>query len=208
MDCERLGVPQNSNIGVIGKIRLGAASQEQFIRSSEQTHNMPEDQVQKHIDLIAKHELDFLARRTHTERIGDSIAGFAGNLSFVSIHVLIFAGWIAVNTLHNAYIRHFDPVPFSLLGTILAFEAILLASFILMRQARMNRRADERNHLMLQILLLTEKEITAALGIDRQIAKQLGLENVANSTEITQLSQRTSIDDMAQTIKENLPPTE
>jgi hypothetical protein len=72
----------------------------------------------------------------------------------------------------------------------------------------MNRRADERNHLMLQILLLTEKEITAALGIDRQIANQLGLENVANGTEITELSQRTSIDDMAQTIKENLPPTE
>jgi uncharacterized membrane protein len=169
---------------------------------------MPENHVQKHIDLIAKHELDFLAQRTPTERIGDSIAGFAGNLAFVGIHVLIFAGWIAVNTLHNAHIRHFDSAPFSLLGTILAFEAILLASFILMRQARMNRRADERNHLMLQILLLTEKEITAALGIDRQIAKQLGLENVANGAEIKELSQRTSIDDMAQTIKENLPPTE
>jgi uncharacterized membrane protein len=168
---------------------------------------MPENHVQKHIDLIAKHELEFLARRTLTERIGDSIAGFAGNLAFIGIHVLIFAGWIAVNTQQNAY-RHFDPAPFSLLGTILAFEAILLASFILMRQARMNRRADERSHLMLQILLLTEKEITAALGIDRQIAKQMGLENVANSTEIRELSQRTSIDDMAQTIKENLPPTE
>ena len=113
-----------------------------------------------------------------------------------------------MNTQQNAYTRRFDPAPFSLLGTILAFEAILLASFILMRQARMNRRADERNHLMLQILLLTEKEITAALGIDRQIAKQLGLENFANGTEIRELSQRTSIDDMAQTIKDNLPPTE
>jgi uncharacterized membrane protein len=169
---------------------------------------MPENHVQKHIDLIAKHELEFLARRTRTERIGDSIAGFAGNLAFIVIHVLILAGWIAVNAPQNSYTRHFDPAPFSLLGTILAFEAILLASFILMRQARMNRRADERNHLMLQILLMTEKEITAVLGIDRQIAKQLGLENVANSTEITELSQRTSIDDMAQTIKEDLPSTE
>jgi uncharacterized membrane protein len=169
---------------------------------------MPENQVQKHIDLIAKHELEFLAGRTQTERIGDSIAGFAGNLAFIGIHVLIFAGWIAVNTQQNTLTRHFDPAPFPLLGTILAFEAILLASFILMRQSRMNRRADERNHLMLQILLLTEKEITAALGIDRQIATQLGLENVANGTEIRELSQRTSIEDMAQTIKDNLPPTE
>ena len=169
---------------------------------------MPENHVQKHIDLIAKQEIEFLARRTPTERIGDTIAGFAGSLAFVSIHVLIFAGWIAVNTLHNGYIRHFDPAPFSLLGTILAFEAILLASFILMRQARISRRADERNHLMLQVLLLTEKESTAALGIDRQMAKQMGLENVADSTDIRELSQQTSIDDVAQTIKENLPPTE
>jgi uncharacterized membrane protein len=169
---------------------------------------MPENHVQKHIDLIAKQEIEFLARRTPTERIGDTIAGFAGSLAFVSIHLLIFAGWIAVNTLHDGYFRHFDPAPFSLLGTILAFEAILLASFILMRQARISRRADERNHLMLQILLLTEKEITAALGIDRQMAKQMGLENVADSTDIRELSQQTSIDDVAQTIKENLPPTE
>jgi hypothetical protein len=40
------------------------------------------------------------------------------------------------------------------------------------------------------------------------MAKQMGLENVADSTDIRELSQQTSIDDVAQTIKENLPPTE
>jgi hypothetical protein len=52
----------------------------------------------------------------------------AGNLAFIGIHVLIVAGWIAVNTQQYANTRRFDPAPFSLLGTILAFEAILLAS--------------------------------------------------------------------------------
>lgn len=89
-----------------------------------------------------------------------------------------------MNILTIAHIRHFDPMPYSLLATFVAFEAILLASFILMQQSRMSRRADERDHLMLQILLLTEKEITAVLGIDRQIARQVGLEKVANSTEV------------------------
>jgi len=41
-----------------------------------------------------------------------------------------------------------------------ALEAILLASFILMRQVRIWRRSEEREHLMLQILLLSEKELT------------------------------------------------
>jgi uncharacterized membrane protein len=167
---------------------------------------MPQNHMQAHIDLIAQHEQDFLAQRTATERLGDQLASFVGSLAFVVIHLLLFIGWIAFNTLTITGPHHFDPAPFSLLGTIVALEAILLASLILMRQARMSRRAEERDHLMLQILLLTEKEITAVLGVDRKIAEQVGLENVANTKEIRELSQQTSIDDVAQTIKDSLPP--
>lgn len=169
---------------------------------------MSQSHVQEHIDVIAKHEQEFYAQRTHSERLGDAIAGFAGSLSFVGIHLFLFASWIVVNTLNIAHIRHFDPAPYSLLATFVALEAILLASFILMRQSRMSRRADEREHLMLQILLLTEKEITAVLAMDRQVAKHVGLEKLANNEEIVELSQHTSIEDVAQTIKENLPSAE
>jgi len=164
--------------------------------------------VQEHVDLIARHEQEFLAQRTRSERIGDAIAGFAGNLIFVSIHLAVFALWIAVNTLRLPYLRHFDPAPFSLLSTIITLEAILLASFILMRQARIGRRAEEREHLMLQILLLTEKEITAVLSVDRKIASQIGLSRVADHPDIEELSQHTSIEDVAQTIRDNLPAAE
>ena len=169
---------------------------------------MPQTHIQQHIDLIAQHEQDFLAKRTRAERLGDSIAAFAGSFSFVGVHIVLFFSWIAANTLSIPHLSHFDPPPFSLLGTFVALEAILLASFFLMRQSRMGRRSDERDHLLLQILLLTEKEITAVLGMDRQIAKQVGLEKVANNPELKELSQHTSIDDMAQTIKEALPAAE
>ena len=166
---------------------------------------MSQEHIQEHVDLIAKHEQEFLARRTLSERIGDSIASFTGSLAFVLLHLVLVAAWIAINTLTIPGIRHFDPAPFSLLGTILAFEAILLASFILMRQTRMSRRADERDHLMLQILLLSEKETTAVLTMNREIAAKIGLQRMAGDKEIEQLSQHTSIDDVAQTIKESLP---
>jgi uncharacterized membrane protein len=166
---------------------------------------MSQGHIQEHVDLIAKHEQEFLARRTTVERLGDAIASFAGSLAFVVLHIAVFVVWIAVNTLSTLPIRHFDPAPYSLLGTFLALEAILLSSFILMRQTRIGRRADERDHLMLQILLLAEKEITAILGMDRQIAGSMGLQKVAKDKEIEQLAQQTSIDDVAQTIKESLP---
>lgn len=166
---------------------------------------MAPSHVQEHIALIAKHEQEFLARRTLTERIGDVIAAFAGSLTFVGAHVLVFLGWIAVNSVRVGRIPHFDPPPFSLLGTLVALEAILLASFILMRQSRMGRRADERDHLVLQVLLLTERELTAVLAIDRQIAARVGLETVANTDRVRDLAQETSIDDVARAIEEGVP---
>jgi uncharacterized membrane protein len=161
--------------------------------------------LQEHIELIAKHEQDFLTRRTASEKLGDRMAAFIGSLTYVAVHVIIFALWIIFNTLPVLSLHPVDPFPFPLMDTCLAFEAILVASFILMRQSRMSRRAEERDQLMLQILLLTEREITAVLGMERQIAERMGLHKIAEDEEITQLSQATSIDEVAHTIKESLP---
>jgi uncharacterized membrane protein len=166
---------------------------------------MPQQPVQEHVDLIAKHEQDFLARRTLAERVGDGVAAFAGTPTFVMLHLVLFASWTLVNTTTIGGISHFDPLPFSLLGTLVALEALLLASFILMRQARIGRRAEERDHLMLQILLLTEKEMTAVIVVTQRIATHLGVPHVANSAELDGLAQNTSIDDIAQAIERSLP---
>jgi uncharacterized membrane protein len=167
---------------------------------------MPQNHVQSHIDLIAQHEQEFLSQRSLSDRLGDRIAVMAGSLSFVAAHLLLFVVWIALNTV--PHMRPFDPPPFSLFATIVGLEAILLASFLLMRQTRVSRRAEERDHLMLQLLLLTEKEVTAVLSLERQIAKRLGLEEAANRSELRELSRETSIEEMAQTIKEALPTSD
>ncbi len=164
----------------------------------------PSSHLRDHIEIVAKHEQEFLKQRTSAERLGDSLGALIGSLTFVTIQLCGFAAWVLINTLRIARFPHFDPFPFPLLNTILALEAILLASFIVMRQSRISRRAEEREHLILQMLLLTEKEITAVLGVDRQIAGRVGLTDVAKDNEIEQLSQRTSIDEVAQRLKEQL----
>jgi uncharacterized membrane protein len=161
--------------------------------------------LREHIDIVVKHEEEFLARRNMAERVGDLLGSFVGSLFFIGIHSIWFVAWILVNTLQIAAIPHFDPFPYDLLDTIVAIEAIFLASFIVMRQGRSSRRSDERDHLILQLLLLAEKELTAVLQIERQIAAKVGLAEVARDAEITQLSQKTSIEEVAQTIKESMP---
>jgi uncharacterized membrane protein len=159
--------------------------------------------LREQIELIARHEQEFLARRTRSERLGDAIGASIGSLWFIGVHVCWIGAWIALNTLHATH--HFDPSPFPRLDSVLAIEAIFLASFIVMRQGRLGRRSDERDHLILQILILTEREITAVLGIERQLAARLGLQKVASDENLEQLSQDTPIDEISQKLQEQLP---
>ena len=89
--------------------------------------------VQEHIETIARHEQEFYAKRSRADKIGDAVAGFAGNFAFVLIHLAVFIVWMFVNTAYVGAVPHFDPAPFAMLDTVVALEAILLASFILMR---------------------------------------------------------------------------
>jgi uncharacterized membrane protein len=160
--------------------------------------------VQEHIETIARHEQEFYAKRSRAEKIGDTVAGFAGNFAFVLIHLFVFAVWMLVNTTHIGPIPHFDPAPFAMLDTVVALEAILLASFILMRQSGLAKRSDERDHLMLQILLLTEREVSAIVKMNQQIAERIGLGAISTDEEIKEMAKPTSIDNVAQTIQKNL----
>jgi uncharacterized membrane protein len=161
-------------------------------------------QVQEHIDTIARHEREFYEKRSRADKVGDLVAGFAGNYAFVLIHLGIFAIWIFINTVDLKGIPHFDPTPFAMLDTIVALEAILLASFILMRQSGLARRADERDHLTLQILLLTEREVSTLIRMNRQIAEHIGLGSLSADEEIQEMAEPTPIDNVAQIIQENL----
>lgn len=162
------------------------------------------EHVQEHIDLIARQEQEFAQQRTAAERASDAIALFAGSIPFVVLHLVWFGAWMLWNILPALRGLRFDPYPFAMLDTIVAMEAILLASFILMRQARIGRRADEREHLMLQVLLLTEKETTALLQINRELAERFGMHAVAQDKDVAALSEETSIEQVAETIRENL----
>jgi uncharacterized membrane protein len=164
-------------------------------------------QTQSHIDAIVRQEEEALERRTGSERFADGVGQFAGSLPFVLFHLVLLAAWILVNNGEFRSLRPFDPYPFPLLGMIVAMEAVLLSSFILMRQNRMMRRGELRNHLNLQIDLLAEREITKLLQMVRALCGQMGLKDILGDKEIRELSQTTSIESLSQTLEDRLPGT-
>jgi uncharacterized membrane protein len=161
--------------------------------------------AQPNIDAVARQKQKAVDERTRPERASDGIAGFAGSMAFVPMHGVILLGWILVNTGRVVGIRPFDPYPFGLLAMIVAVEAVVLLSFILMRQNRMAKWAERRDHLTLQVDLLTEKEVTKLLHLVRAICGHLGLKDLADDKELNELSQRTSVDSLTERLENTLP---
>ena len=170
---------------------------------------MTEDskQSESHIDSIVRQEEEALERRSSSERLADAVGVFAGSLLFIVLHLGLVIAWLVVNSGEIPGIRPFDPHPFSLLGVIVAVEAVILSSFILMRQNRMMRRGERRDHLNLQVDLLAEKEITKVLQMVHAICGHMGLQNIMADKEIHELSQTTSIESLSQTLEDRLPGT-
>jgi uncharacterized membrane protein len=144
-------------------------------------------------------ELDEAARanRTFGQRAVHAIAQFCGSMPFVWINLVLFAGWIATNTVPGW--KHFDPFPYTFLTLAVSLEAIFLSTFILISQNEEARLADRRNALDLQINLLAEQENTKMLKMLDQIAKKVGAD-VASDPSIKVLEQATRPEKLAEQI--------
>jgi uncharacterized membrane protein len=157
-----------------------------------------ETNVEKVVQLEAEQEKHVAP----ANRLSEAIARFAGTNAFVLVQLVCVGLWIIINT--GAIVDPFDPYPFVLLGMLLALEAVLLTSFVLIRQNRMGQIADRRAHLDLQINLLAEKESTKVLQLLQRMSREMGIEQLVTDRETKELSRDTEIEDVARDLKENL----
>ena len=125
----------------------------------------------RNVEVVARLDEVAKSKRTPTDCVVDAITDFCGRMTFVWVHVVWFGVWIVYNVLHG--VSHFDPYPFQLMTLVVSLEAIFLSTFILISQNRQNRLAERRNHLDLQINLLSEQENTKMLTMLDAICKHL-----------------------------------
>lgn len=159
--------------------------------------------IRRNIEAVAKLEENFVKNRSFGDKVADWIGGFSGSAAFVLLHVVVYGLWILINVKLIPGVRVFDPYPFLLLSVVVSIEAIFLSTFVLMKQNRMSRRADQRDHLDLQINLLAEREMTTVLQLLRSISVRLGVP--ASGEHIEDLMAETSVAEVARQISENLP---
>ena len=158
------------------------------------------------IDTIVRLESEQEERLSRTDQLSEAIGEFAGTTTFVAIQLVWASGWILINSRLFSFFPSFDPFPFPLLSMIMALEAVLLTGFVLIRQNRMNQKADQRSHLALQINLLAEKEATKVIQLLHRIGRHMGIEEDVSDRESRELGKDTEVEDLARDLRNNLGP--
>ncbi len=164
----------------------------------------PPGAVRKNIETVAALEAQFTRGLGRADRIADGIAKLSGSVHFVIFHLVWFTFWVVANTGAIPALPRFDPYPYVLLSVIVSCEAVLLSTFVLMKQNREARRNDSRDHLNLQIDMLAEREITKLLQMQIAVCRRLGIATAASGLEIQELSRETPVQDLAAELKERI----
>ena len=98
------------------------------------------------------------ARQNIIQRAADWVANFSGSLSFLIIHIVLFALYILLNVGLFRW-GNFDPFPFGLLTMVVSLEAIILSTLLLYSQNRQAARDRVRADIEYEVNLKAELQI-------------------------------------------------
>lgn len=171
--------------------------------AKQQDNSKLQELTATNVEAIAQMESDAQLKRGLGSRLSDSITQFGGSMPFVYLHITWFVIWILWNQLplipDNLRI---DPFPFTFLTFVVSLEAIFLSTFILISQNHEERLARRRNHLDLQINLLSEVENSKMLRMLEAIQNKLGIED--DDDEVRILEERTDPSAILEQIKSSI----
>jgi uncharacterized membrane protein len=153
--------------------------------------------ITKNVESVLRLEQEDERELSLAHRFSHRVGWFVGTVYFVLFQIFMTAAWVAWNWGSG---RPFDPYPFPLLSCVLALEAVLLTSFVLIRQNAMDLQSERRNHLDLQINLLAERETTVILKKLNSLAEQLGFDD-GDDRESRELAKDTPVESIARHLR-------
>lgn len=163
------------------------------------------DPAADNIRAIVELERQAVRADSWADKVSHAIGRFVGSLAFVLVHLAWFVAWSVWNAAAPPPLR-FDPYPYGLLTFIVSMEGVLVGTFVLIAQNRMARQSDQREHLDLQVDLLSEQEMTVAIRMLRRISERLGIPPESDEAERAEkLTEETNVYELMEKIKRELP---
>ena len=152
------------------------------------------DVVAQNIDAIAQLQERAERHVTPQQRLIENVTLSLGRPRTIFIIAGIVALWVVANIIaHSFGYNQVDPPPFYWLQGAIGLSALFSSVMVLATQNRQGRTAEQRDHLELQAMLLTEQKVTKLIGLIEDLRRDLP--NVENR-----------VDDEAEALREPLDP--
>jgi uncharacterized membrane protein len=132
------------------------------------------DQVDQNLEAV----LDFYTREdrriSHSQRAMEGLGRFVGTPAFLAFILLAVTAWIAGNfALGRLGLPRPDPPPFFWLQGGIGLGALLTATVVLTKQNRLAILAEQRAHLDLKVMLLTEQKAAKLINLLEELRRDL-----------------------------------
>jgi uncharacterized membrane protein len=131
-------------------------------------------QIRENIEAV----LEFYAREEEKvggpQRAMEQLSLVIGQPIFMGVIVALVLLWILLNVaLIRSGVRPFDPPPFSWLQGVIGFGGLLIATAVLAKQNRLAKLAEQRAHLDLKVILLTEQKTAKLIDLIEELRRDL-----------------------------------
>lgn len=179
------------------------ASQAAYDRAAREAVGALPASTKENLDVLADFKDREEAQLSPAQALIEKISRFFGSPAYFAF-VLGFIGiWISVNLWGlNAGWNHVDEPPFSALQGLVSSNALLLTVAVLIRQYRMERVAEHRAHVDLQVNLLTEQKVTKILQMVAELRRDLSELRYRPDAEVEELSKPADAHALMHAIKE------
>ena len=132
------------------------------------------DQISQNIEAVLEVHKREEQNISRSQRILERIARFIGEPAFLGLILLFVALWMLTNDLmHGWGMVEFDPAPFFWLQGIVGLGGLLTATVVVSRQNRLAKVAEQRAHLDLKVMLLTEQKAAKLIDLIEELRRDL-----------------------------------
>ncbi|GAC1303543.1 MAG: DUF1003 domain-containing protein [Vulcanimicrobiaceae bacterium] len=136
-------------------------------------HHEPGDlpeHIEQSVRSIVEFKVEHARSGTRSERTIERITSAFGRPQFIGVIVAFVAFWIVVNVFPAAFRMHrFDEPPFFWLQGIVSLTALCMTTLVLTTQRRLDRLAEERAQLTLQLAIVGEQKTTKLIQLIEEL---------------------------------------
>lgn len=148
------------------------------------------DQISQNIEAV----LDFYSREyqktSRSQRFLERISHFLGQPIFLGIILFFVASWILANVaLRQFGMAEYDPEPYFWLQGVVGLGALLTATVVLSKQNRLTKLEEQRAHLDLKVILLTEQKTAKLINLVEELRGDLPNVRNRHDPEAAELQQ-------------------